>query len=183
MKKIHYLFLSLYLIPLCGFAQSKLHFVYIRHDNSTDIEILENSLDKFFQQHSADDYIVFYSDVNPIIMQKNNFSLHEIKDAINNKNSIVGINPKAELNAISSMYENYKGLHNENVIIDCFVSEEFFDYDYANSIIAQFLIVNGLHNTLSVDVNFYPCGGKISEKQNVYSVQYNIQNKTNFIRL
>lgn len=180
MRKIVFSVLLTLCVSLHSFAQSKMHIVYILHDNSTDVLKLEEGIKNAIEEYKNDNYIVFYSDASPLEMTKKNYKEETLMNAIFNNNSTYSIAPQREVNALSTLFEkNYGG---GGVVLECFVSEDFFDNNYQNSVVANFLIVNGLHNDTGVTVRYHLCGGKVKEEAMAFTSRYNIQNKTTLVK-
>lgn len=179
MKRTLLFILLLFSAASFAIAQGTLHVVYVLYDNNTDVLKLENNLKNAIGQYKNDDFILYYSDVTPLTMDKSNYDEQRLSNTILSNSSTYSITPRKEINGLSTLLERkYKG---EDVILECFVSDEFFDNDYHNSVIAHFLIDNGFHNNPSVSVNYHICGGKVQSNKAKYDDRYNIKNKSSLV--
>lgn len=167
------------LLSSFAMAQGTMHVVYILHDNNTDVLKLENGLKQSINQYKKDNFIVYYSDVTPLTMDKSNYNVETLSNTILNNSSTYSITPQKEVDGLSTLLESrFKG---GDVILECFVSDDFFDNDYQNSVVARFLIVNGFQNSPSVTVNYHICGGNVKESKSTFDKKYNINNTTSIV--
>ena len=104
MKQLILLLLSV-LFSTTSFA-SDLHFIYIRLDNSMDIEKLKTQIEKLKNSFSGDDFIVYYSNDN-ITMDKKSWDKNKLFGQINSQNSSIAISIPDELESISIPLEKY----------------------------------------------------------------------------
>lgn len=179
MKRTLIFIFLMFSIASFAMAQGTLHVVYALYDNNTDVLKLENNLKNAIEQYKNDSFVLYYSDVTPLTMDKSNYSEERLSNTILSNNSTYSITPRKEINGLSTLLERkYKG---EDVILECFVSDEFFENDYHNSVIAHFLIDNGFHNNSSVSVNYHICGGTVQAIKAKFDDRYNIKNNTTIV--
>ena len=154
MKKIvTFLFMLIPVVSLWG--QGKLHYVYICQDNSVENPRLSSTLEQFMQSHQGDNFVIYYSNVTPIVMDRTNYREDNIQSEIVKHNSSVSIMPLREIDRMSETLENY---NYSRVDMHCFIGSQFFESGYHNSVIARFLLVNRLNDGEKINLVYHVCG-------------------------
>ncbi|MCL2652092.1 MAG: hypothetical protein FWD60_13855 [Candidatus Azobacteroides sp.] len=180
MKKLTVLLLSV-LFSVTSFAKD-LHFIYVRLDNSMDIEILKAQIEKLKSSFSDSDFIVYYSNENTT-MDNQSWDKDKLFGLISSQNSSIAISIPDELENISFPLE--KRLQEESysaVCFDCFVGNEFFDNDYQDMLLARMFIVNSLiQSKYSVLLLYYPSGATYNQEKMKFNPEYNINLTTKII--
>ncbi len=178
---IKLLLLALCLLPSTLQAQGDLRVIYIRQDNSTNVQDLTQKLKKYFAKYPNDEILLYYSDTKPLIMDRSSFSETILVGTISSKNSYIPVNTTTELDVFSTKFEQKTPKGFNNLTIDFFVSEDFFSSGDQDNFVARFLIVNSLENYKKLTLNYYPCGGKIDENDLMFDKKYGLTVKTNLV--
>ena len=176
MKKLFVYTIMTLLITSFAMSQGKMHVVYILHDNNTDVIKLDSKIKSSIEKFGNDNFVLYYSDATPLVMDKSNYDKEKLSRTIFGNMSTYSITPRQEVDGLSNLFErSYKG---GEVVLDFFVTDDFFDNNYQNSVVAHFLIDNGLHNSQSASVVFHICGGKVNNNAVSFNEAYNVKNKT-----
>lgn len=180
-KTLRLLILVLCLLPTVLQAQGDLRVIYIRQDNSTNVQELTQKLKQHFAKHPNDEILLYYSDTKPLIMDRSSFSETILVGTISSKNSYIPVNATIELDAFSSKFEQATPKGFNNLTFDFFVSEDFFSNGDQDNFVARFLIVNSLENYRKLTLNYYPCGGKVDKNDLIFDKKYGLTVKTNLV--
>lgn len=181
-KLIHLLAFAASFLPLTVLAQGDLRVIYIRQDNSTDVEVLTSKLKKHLALHKNDNILLYYSDnKEPLTMDRSSLSETMLYSTISSKNSNVEVNASFELDVLSTKFEQITPKGFNNLTFDFFVGEDFFSNGDQDNLVARFLIVNGIESHDRLTLNYHPCGGKISESDLTFDEKYGLTTKTHIV--
>jgi hypothetical protein len=180
MKQITMLLISA-LFSTISFAKD-LHFIYVRLDNSMDIEILKTQIGKLKSSFYGDNFILYYSNENTT-MDNQSWDKNKLFGQISSQNSSIAISIPDELESISVPLENHLQEESYSAIyFDCFVGNDFFDNNFQDILLARMLIVNNLiQSKYNVSFLYYPCGATYNQEKVKFNPEYNINLKTKII--
>lgn len=152
-------------------GQGVLHFAYIRQDNSVDASKLVEAVKAYAQQHRGENFVIYYSDVQPIFMDQSDYNEGELTGAITSRNSTISMMPIREIDKVSEVLERYQY---SKVEFECLVGPQFFENGYHNTFIARFLLANRLNDAAKITLFYRSCGGSFSNVNMEFLDRYSI---------
>lgn len=170
-KKYALFYVVLTMVTSVALGQDKLHFMYIQQDNSVSTSKLITEINCCMSQYQKEKYVVYYSDVKPMVMDQTNYNWSYLENAISTQNSTVSISTLKELNSVSEILERY---NYSEIDLHCFVGSEFFENGYQNSLIARLLIVNELNKPHTTKLTYHICGTYQSGMDTAFNEKFNI---------
>ncbi|MBO4586234.1 MAG: hypothetical protein J5677_00245 [Bacteroidales bacterium] len=172
MKKIAlFTLLIMALSSTVAWGQGELHLIYVYQDRSVENDKMIEAIQSYMRQHQGENYVVYYSDVQPLVMDKTTYKEDDLAGTISSRNSIISMSPVRELNAVSEVIERYSF---NKLAIECFVGPQFFENNYHNSFLARFLLVNKLNDEAKASLTFHSCGASLSNVNKAFADKYSI---------
>jgi hypothetical protein len=181
MKKVAILVINLFFALSC-YAKD-FHFVYVRIDDSMNIEMVKDQIRILKNEFQNEDFVLYYSNYQ-MSMNATNYSEKELFGLINEQMSSSAITLFDEINKIGELFDRYLNVEfDENerlistkysqIIFNCIVGDNFVEDKYQDEVFARSILINSL-NDFNLQINFYPCGAKYFDVK--FSNQYNINN-------
>lgn len=176
MKKIAFLIIIMSFLPSMSIAQGVLHIVYLRQDNSVNATKMVDKVKEYVQQHRNDNFVIYYSDVKPLVMLKRDYAESELVGTITSQSSSIAMHPLREINNVSEILEENSF---SKVAIACFVGTQFFEDRYQNSFVARLLLVNKLNDEAKATLTYISCGESLNTVNTEFYERYSIAVKPN----
>lgn len=176
MKKTIFIILSVLFVAFSPKAQGQktLYVGYVCQDESVSVDRMIKNIQDFVRQHKNDDFVILYNDnTKTLVMDNKTINESKLFGMIRSRNSTIYINASKELETLSTEYEKNIPKHTQTSI-NFFVGREFFANDYHTSLVARFLIINGILNNDRNTLTYYQCGDGITQDNIAFDNKYDI---------
>ncbi|MDR1372929.1 MAG: hypothetical protein LBJ17_07445 [Dysgonamonadaceae bacterium] len=185
MNKKIFLTIGILLVSLTISAKD-FHFVYLRIDDSMDIELVKERIRDLTSEFENKDFVLYYSN-HKATMDAENFSEKELLGLINEQMSSSAITLSNEVADIAEVLEKYlQAEFDENnrlvspkysqITLNCIVGDNFVENKYQDEVFARSIVVNSLSD-FPLQINFYCCGARYSDVK--FSNQYKLSKEIN----
>jgi len=168
------------------------HYIYILIDRSMGLTEINQKLTTLTQsiKNKNETFVLFLSNSYPKDTTSDFADLKNIQKEIANISSFTSIDVAEEMNWFFNIFENNDVCQTEldtlenklrikpksdffAISFDCFVGDDFFDYDYNNSLLAKFLFASDLQRQdFNVDIHFYNTSNLTEEKIRKFDKMY-----------
>lgn len=172
MKKIVFFSMIFFsMLTTSAWGQGVLHFAYIRQDNSVDAGKLVEAVKAYVNEHRGENYVIYYSDVQPVFMDQSDYNESELSGIITSHNSTISMMAIREINKVSEVLERYRY---SKIEFEFLVGPQFFENGYHNTFIARFLQANRLNDIAKASLYYRSCGAPFGSVNMDFLDRYSI---------
>ena len=126
----------------------------------------------FVKRCYGEKFVIFYSDIEPLIMNQANYSEAALVGRITNHNSTTALSPLKEVSNVSEILERY--CYNR-LELCCGVGLHFFEDGYHNSFVARLILANNMNDVSKLTLTYHSCGGTIKNDYLNFNERYSIK--------
>jgi len=177
MKKLFLILILLNAILIPVFTQN-LNFIYVQLEYEMDFTLVKEKLDYLINnEFENEQFILLYANSKPMKVETKRNKIFEIENAISNtqnytiqmpdvKDFFIKISKENKIYQIVNDYGVQKLIFNSKyntINFYCFVGNKFFDDDFHNEVLANFIFATDLQQSKPINIYYYDTSNLTAE--------------------